>query len=132
MTAHPGNLWGQLRLALNYDLAQQGRLSEEVYQQILAKRPGEAIALNNLAWLYATSTDPALKSKIDDALALSLKAVSLSPSSANLDTLAEIYYIQKDYEKALKTIERALDQDRKSLDYFKKQKKKILKALEQN
>ena len=125
----PQSLWAKLRLALNYDMNQQGVESEKVYKQILNEHPDEHIALNNLAWLYVTSKNKELN-KLDDALGLSIKAVALSPSSANLDTLAEIYFLKKDYKKALKTIERALDQDREALDYFKKQKKKILKALQ--
>lgn len=125
----PESLWAKLRLALNYDLAGMTEQSEAVYLEILEQRPDEHIALNNLAWLYVTAKDPKLI-RIEKALELSQKAVSLSPTSANLDTLAEIYYLKKEYKMALRTIERALDQDRQSLDYFKKQKKKILKALQ--
>jgi len=80
--------------------------------------------------MYLTTDKPEMK-KIDDALRLSLKAVKRSPSSANLDTLAEAYYQKGIFNKALKAIERALDQDRGNSDYFKKQKKKILKALQE-
>ncbi|MDX2470865.1 MAG: tetratricopeptide repeat protein [SAR324 cluster bacterium] len=128
----PESIWIQLRLGSNYDMIQDGINSEKVYLDILAKRPNEHIALNNLAWLYATTTDPTLKKKIGQALALSLKAVDINPNSANLDTLAEIYYLQSDYDKALKAIERALDKDRNSQDYFKRQKKKILKAIKES
>ncbi len=128
----PESIWIQLRLASNYDMIQDGINSEKVYLDILAKRPNEHIALNNLAWLYATTTDPTLKKKIGQALALSLKAVDINPNSANLDTLAEIYYLRSDYDKALKAIERALDKDRNSQDYFKRQKKKILKAIKEH
>ncbi len=61
---------------------------------------------------------------------LALKAVSISSSPANLDTLAEAYYQKKEFQKALKTAERALDRDRQGLDDFKKTKKKILKAIQ--
>ena len=47
----------------------------------------------------------------------------------NLDTLAEAYYQNTEYAKALSIIEKALDRDTKNLDYFKKQKKKFEKAL---
>jgi len=126
----PDSLWAELKLALNYDLAKEPSSAEKVYLGILKRRPDEHLALNNLAWLYLTAEDKALK-KTDDALELSLRAVAISASSANLDTLAEAYFQKKEYQKALKIIERALDQDRKSLDYFKKQKKKISKALEE-
>lgn len=128
LKARPQSLWAKLRLALNYDMAGNPKASEKMYLEILAQKPQEHIALNNLAWLYATTKDRDLQ-KLDQAQKMSEKAVEISPSSANLDTLAEIFYLKKDYKRALMTIDRALDQDRESLDYFKKQKKKILKAL---
>jgi tetratricopeptide (TPR) repeat protein len=124
----PDSNWAKIRLALNYDLAKEYGLSESIYLGILKQRPDEHIALNNLAWLYLTTQDPKLK-KIDQALKLSRKAVKIRATSANLDTLAEAFFQKKDFASALKAIERALDIDRKNLDYFKKQKKKILKAI---
>ncbi len=122
-------MWVQLRLALNYDLAKKFSDSERVYKQILKKNPEDNIALNNLAWMYLNATEVEMQ-KLDDALKLALKAVELSPSSANLDTLAEAYYQKKDYNRALKAIERALDKDRRGLDDFKKTMKKIIRAME--
>ncbi|MDT8447240.1 MAG: tetratricopeptide repeat protein [bacterium] len=129
LTQRPQSLWAKLRLALNYDMAGHPKESESMYLEILAQYPEDHIALNNLAWLYVTAKDPALR-HLEKALELSQKAVKLSPTSANLDTLAEIYFLKQQYKMALRTIERALDQDRESLDYFKKQKKKILRALQ--
>lgn len=123
------SIWARLRLALNCDLSKQYQKAENVYLRILEINPNESLALNNLAWMYLTTTDPEMKKK-DDALALAQKAVELSSTPANLDTLAEAYYQTNDYQKALKTIERALDKDKNDLDDFKKTKKKILKALE--
>jgi len=123
------NSWVLLRLALNYDLAQQYSDAEKVYKTLLGKNPNDNIALNNLAWMYLTSKNPDMQ-KTDEALVLAQKAVKISPTAANLDTLANAYYKKKDYSRALKTIERALDKDRRSLDDFKKTKKKILKAIE--
>lgn len=122
-------LWAQLRLALNYDLAKNFSESERVYKKILDSNPKDNVALNNLAWMYLNATEEAMH-KLDDALKLALKAVEIQPSSANLDTLAEAYYQKKDYNRALKAIEQALDRDRRGLDDFKKTKKKILRALE--
>ena len=126
-----GSTWVLLRLALNYDLDQQYGEAENVYKTIIEKNPNDNIALNNLAWMYLTTKNPAMQ-KIDAALDLALKAVNISPTAANLDTLANAYYQKKEYSRALKTIERALDKDRQSLDDFKKTKKKILKAIQSN
>ena len=79
--------------------------------------------------MYLTSKNPEMK-KFDEALILAQKAVKISPTAANLDTLANAYYQKRNYNLALKTIERALDKDRQSLDDFKKTKKKILKAIQ--
>jgi len=125
----PQSLWAKLRLALNYDLAGMSEDSEAMYLEIIKAKPNDHVALNNLAWLYATAKTPKMR-KLDEALALSEKAVTLRASSANLDTLAEIFYLKKQYKGALKVIDQALEQDKESLDYFKKQKKKILNALE--
>ncbi len=127
----PDSNWAKVRLALNYDLALQPELSEKTYLEILKKEPNRHIVLNNLAWLYLTTQEKVLK-KTDEALLLSQRAVKLKATSANLDTLAEAYFQKKEYSAALKAIEKALDIDRKNLDYFKKQKKKILKAIAQD
>jgi len=123
------NVWAHLRLALNYDLSFRYREAEGVYKVILASNPDDNVALNNLAWMYLTAKSKEMR-KRDEALKLALKAVKISASPANLDTLAEAYYQKQEYQKALKTAERALDTDRMGLDDFKKTKKKILKAIQ--
>ena len=123
------NIWVKLKLALNLDLSLQVIKAEKVYKGILKSKPNDNVALNNLAWMYLTTKNRKMH-KVDEALKLALKAVSISPSPANLDTLAEAYYQKKEFHKALKTAERALDRDRQGLDEFKKTKKKILKAIQ--
>ncbi len=123
------NIWVKLKLALNLDLSFQVIKAEKVYKSILKSEPDDNVALNNLAWMYLTTKNSNMR-KVDEALKLALKAVSISPSPANLDTLAEAYYQKKEFHKALKTVERALDRDRQGLDDFKKTKKKILKAIQ--
>lgn len=124
-----GNTWVKLKLALNLDLSFQYAKAEKVYKAILETNPDDNVALNNLAWMYLTAKNNKMR-KVDEALKLAQNAVKLSPSPANLDTLAEAYYQKKEYHKALKTAERALDRDRQGLDDFKKTKKKILKAIQ--
>ncbi|NQU64843.1 MAG: tetratricopeptide repeat protein [SAR324 cluster bacterium] len=124
-----GNIWVKLKLALNLDLSFQYLKAETVYMAILEINPDDNVALNNLAWMYLTAKDSKMR-KVDEALKLALKAVKISHSSANLDTLAEAYYQKKEFHKALKTAERALDRDRQGLDDFKKTKKKILRAIQ--
>jgi len=123
------SIWVKLRLALNCVLSQQYKKAEAVYLEILKADPDDNVALNNLAWMYLTAKDKTMK-RTDEALRLATKAVEFSPSPANLDTLAEAYYQKKEYHKALKMAEQALDRDRRGLDDFKKTQKKILKAIE--
>jgi membrane associated rhomboid family serine protease len=71
---------------------------------------GNTDALNDAAWIYATSEDASLR---NPALALEFaqKAVSLehgNPEPDHLDTLAEAYYVNAQYEDAVKAEERAI------------------------
>ena len=70
----------------------------------------DAIALNNTAWAYATSTDPAIRNP-SAALEYARKAVRLGtdhPVPNHLDTLAEALYANGQYEEAVKTEREAL------------------------
>lgn len=125
----PKSNWALLRLALNYDVLKMPKASEDAYLKLLERTPEDNVVLNNLAWLYLTANDPDVR-KVGVALKLSMKAIKINATSANLDTLAEAYYQNGEFKKALKTIQSALDKDRRKSDYFKKQKKKILKAID--
>jgi tetratricopeptide (TPR) repeat protein len=63
-----------------------------------------------MAWLYATVEPPALRDPAK-ALAYALRAVEASGGTdANfLDTLAEAYYANQEFDKAIDTEERALE-----------------------
>ena len=130
LTKHPNSYWAKIRLALNYDFTKQPAKAEEIYLKILDANKNDRLSLNNLAWLYLTAEDKKFK-KINEALALAKKAVEIKANSENLDTLAEAYFQKKKYKKALRAIEQALDKDRTNRDYFKKQKKKIQSAMDE-
>ena len=68
-----------------------------------------APALNNLAWIRATSADPTLRSGAD-AVELAERSCSLSSNAdaGALDTLAAAYAEAGDFERALATANRAL------------------------
>jgi Zn-dependent protease with chaperone function len=87
----------------------RGRLAEAAaaYEQAIALDPRQARALNNLAWLYATSQDPALR-RPERALALARRAAALDPAPHVLDTLAESYYVNGNLADAVATGRRAL------------------------
>jgi len=59
---------------------------------------------NNLAWLYATATDPAFRDG-REAVRLAQEAMVAEPNSHHVwSTLAEAYYVTGDYEKAYRAI----------------------------
>ena len=125
LSAYPNNKWGLEKLAIVYDLNEQPDLSEKIYRKILAQHPNNSTALNNLSWLYLTKKQsPKNKEK---ALKLAQKAVSIHRNSAHLDTLAEAYFQNKEYQKAIEFIEQAVALDRNNLDHFKRQRNKFLK-----
>lgn len=101
----------------------------EAYQEILNVDSFSAEACNNLAWIYVTSDDPNLHHPIE-GLRLAKRAVDLTPIPTYMDTLAEAYYANKNYIKAIETINRAIEMNPVDKNYFTKQKEKFIKALE--
>ncbi|HKO03516.1 MAG TPA: hypothetical protein VJW51_02150, partial [Candidatus Acidoferrales bacterium] len=84
--------------------------AQALYWYRQAAERGDAEAMNDVAWQYATSEDPAIRNPAA-ALDLARKAVSLEhehPEPEHLDTLAEAYYLNAQYEDAVKTEEQAL------------------------
>jgi GlpG protein len=89
-------------------------------------------ALNDLAWMYATSSDPTVRNPAA-ALEYSRKAVGLrkdQPDPNYLDTLAESLYVNKQHAEAVKTEQQAITlapPERKAA--FEKQLEKYQLAL---
>ncbi len=79
---------------------------------------------NNLAWLYATSEDPSLRSP-RRALELAQRASALSSASHILDTLAESYYINGRFDDAVRAGERAYAAATEDRGYFEDQLRKF-------
>lgn len=103
--------------------------AELILRKALEAAPDNAELLNNLAWLYATSPDPYFKPHA--ALELALKAARLAQGTSYIyDTLAEAYYVNGSYEKALEAINKALDAPSENNEYLLRQKSKFQKALE--
>ena len=83
--------------------------------------------MNNLAWLYATCEDERFRDP-KKALALAEKAAELEESPHILDTLAECYYVNNQFEKAVSAELRALDLAVKNRTYYEKQLRKFKEA----
>ncbi|MBN1917240.1 MAG: tetratricopeptide repeat protein [Verrucomicrobia bacterium] len=98
----------------------------ELYNAWIKRRPTSGSPCNGLAWHYATHDE-----HLDEALELSKRSLELAPDVPEyLDTLAEIYYRQGDYDSAIEWIRKALDLDPKPkhLLYYEQQLAKFEKA----
>jgi Tfp pilus assembly protein PilF len=72
------------------------------YEQALEMAPKDVAMLNNLAWILVEAKDP-------KALALAQRAAALAPDHPNvLDTLAQAYALNNDYQKAIEALRRAV------------------------
>jgi Zn-dependent protease with chaperone function len=103
--------------------------AESSYLAALSLTPDNAEALNNLAWLYATAKDPD-KRNPSKALLFAGKAAELDPKPHILDTLAESYFVNGDFRRALEIIDEALAQKPANRPYFEKQRFKFQEHLD--
>ena len=120
----PGN--ASLHLLLGNIYFEQGRYdsAEQQYLEVLTIDPEHPEALNNLAWMYATARDQRFRNP-QEALRLARKAAQRDPQPHILDTLAESYFINGDYQSAIETIQQAIEQKPADIAYYKKQLKKF-------
>ena len=102
---------------------------KQAYEKALTLNPDNPHVLNNLAWLYATSDDLSYRNSIR-ALKLSKKAVTLLKAPHILDTLAESYFVNGKYEKAIAAELRALELVKSNRSHYNKQLDKFQKALD--
>jgi tetratricopeptide (TPR) repeat protein len=94
-----------------------------LYWKITEPRQDDYKALNAFAWFCSQR-----KIGLDQALPAAVKAVELSNRDAGvLDTLAEVYFAQGDYDNALKVGQEALSKEPEDT-YFKDQVAKYRKA----
>ena len=95
----------------------------DLYEQIILWNPGQAVALNNLAWMMLTASDPDFMNNTR-ALALARKAVALQPVPQFLDTLAEACYRNGLKDEAIKTIREAIEKATENKPYYESQLQK--------
>jgi len=101
--------------------------SIESYRKTISLDPHNARALNNLAWLYATSEDPD-HFRPQKALELARRAAEQSRRAYILDTLAESYYVNGKYEKAVEAGKEALERATDDPGYYRRQLEKFKTA----
>jgi cytochrome c-type biogenesis protein CcmH/NrfG len=83
------------------------------YEQAIEQNPKNYVARNNLAYLYLQA------GQIDTAKEHGLEAVAIQPdNAAALDTLAQIWFAEKEYEKALSLYNRAVTDDMQNEEIY--------------
>ena len=113
---------------LNFSRNRFGKAAS-AYRSAIELEPDNAIALNNYAWLLATSEDHALRDP-HQALALAKRAVAIEPSPHALDTLAESLYLNGQIDAAIETAETALSKAKANRAYYDGQLEKFRAARE--
>lgn len=83
----------------------QYRKAEARLLELVKERPEDFSLLNNLAWVYATADDPAIRNG-EKAVKYAQEAMLLAPNDHHVwSTLSEAYYMSGEYEKAYRAIE---------------------------
>jgi Flp pilus assembly protein TadD len=116
-------------LALIYQEQKRYGEAEAAYVKVLKKEPRNALVLNNLAWMYATSRDPNYF-KPQKALTLAQAAAALKPDPTIWDTLAEAYLANGRPELSLRIMEEILAGDPDNREYFEGQRERFQREIE--
>lgn len=103
-----GDITGNLHTQIAKDYEEEGQVDVAIenYKAAIHVQPKNVFALNNLAWLLATR-----RGDTKGALAYVEQAVLAdkkhAPPPAVMDTMGWVYYLNGDYAKAVKLLERA-------------------------
>jgi tetratricopeptide (TPR) repeat protein len=116
-------------LGLIYQQQKRYGEAETVYKKVLVRDPRNALVMNNLAWMYATSPDPGFF-KPKEALTLAQKAAVLKPDPVIWDTLAEAYLVNGRPDLALRIMEEILDRNPPNPEYFEGQRERFKREME--
>jgi tetratricopeptide (TPR) repeat protein len=101
----------EVRLSIGNAYIQMGQISKalEWWEVLLKEYPSNFALKNNMAWLYATTTNAAVKNA-ERAVVYAKEALLLSPISYEIwNTLSEGYTVLGEYRMAARASERALD-----------------------
>jgi len=127
----PDNIPLYLNLAMVYNHTGEYRKAVKTYERIIALDPGQAVCLNNLAWLLVTVPDEGLRDE-ERALDLAKKAVAIKRTPVFLDTLAEACYANGLNMEAVRAIKEAIAlATEERTDYYEKQLNKFLTIKQQ-
>jgi superkiller protein 3 len=103
-----GVLW--IQQAQAYELMGRGEDALHSLEVGLEANPGDAGILNQMGWVYATAENPVVRDPAK-AVAYAQRALEASDGGdANvLDTLAEAYFANQEFDEAIQAEERALE-----------------------
>jgi tetratricopeptide (TPR) repeat protein len=99
-------------LGVIYDRMGKQATAAQTYDRALAENPEDAQVWNNYAWLLATAKDPAVRDS-KKAIEYASRAVQAAQGNkaAYLDTLAEAYYADRQFDLAIETEKKAQQLD---------------------
>jgi cytochrome c-type biogenesis protein CcmH/NrfG len=99
------------------------------YRYVISRWPKEAMAINNLAWLYLTAQAPYARDA-KEGLLLAEQAYALDQAPYITDTLAEACFQNGMVERAVKLEEDALAREKKRKGIFRRSLKRYRQALQ--
>ena len=99
------------------------------YERSIQLAPQDPETLNNLAWIYATCEETRYRNHAK-ALVYAERAAALHPAPYVLDTLAESFYVNGLYDRAITAIKKALAMAPQDRAYYEGQLNKFQKAEE--
>ena len=126
--SRPGDTKILMALAMLYQEGKRLQQAKETYERILQKEPNHYLALNNLAWLLATSKEPGLFQPAR-ALALARRAAALKPEAMILDTLAEAFLANGRPDIALQIARQVLARNPSNRAYYQAQEERFKHAM---
>ncbi len=102
--------------------------ASQLYEQTITLAGDHSRALNNLAWLYATTNDPDLRNP-DLALTLAQQAALIEQAPHVLDTLAECYFVNGRIADAIHAEQQALALADTKRSYYEEQLRRFEEAF---
>ena len=121
-----------------YINAKQYKKAEAALLELIEESQEDFQLWNNLAWLYATAEDPAIRNG-KKAVSCAHEAMTLAPNDHHVwSTLSEAYYVSGEYEKSYRAINHmaklaalyAKDLSKEAVDDYNEQIRKCKRAMD--
>lgn len=113
LAKNPQDFSSRMLLGMAYIEDGEGDLAIQVYEQLIEKQPDNALALNNLAWLYQNTGDVRAVDLAERALALA------SDHPDIIDTVGWIFFLNGQLERSVALLQQAVQKapDNKVIRY---------------